>query len=208
MSNVVTEASSWSPYLKYGERQFYRKKSVIYHENEYGAEGFYYLKRGLIRISTANHIGDERIIDIVSNNNPFGEQTADGDLYFSTASALKDSIVYFFPYKNIKSVMAHDYRLKMLIYTNLTDKLKTLSNTILFHSLPSEKLLARTILVLRDKYVTKNIPFTQQELCRYTSLNRITVYQIFKKWDDNVVTFNNRNILINNVNELRKIAAL
>ncbi len=47
--------TSWDSYLQYGERQFYRKKEEIYRENEDGAEGFYYLQKGLIKISTNVH---------------------------------------------------------------------------------------------------------------------------------------------------------
>lgn len=208
MANLIAEDSSWRPYLKYGERKFFRKKTPIYCEKESNAKGFYYLEKGLIKISATNHNGDECIIDIVSDGNPFGEQTADGELYFSTASVVEDSIVYFFCFKYIESMMEKDDGLRRLIYHNLTEKIKLLSNNIISHSLPSEKILARTILHLHKKLVTDYIPFTQRDLSCYTNLNRITIYNIFKKWGDDVVSLCNQNITINNISLLKSIAEI
>lgn len=205
---LSNEKSVWAPYLQYGVRQFYRPKSTVYYENEDGVDGFYFLKKGMIKISTSIFDGRERIIDIVSNEHPFGEQAADGDLYFSTATALEDSIVYFFPTDTIESLMKEDNQLRMLVFTNLTEKLKTLANNVLFNTLPSEQLLARTILVLQDKFMNENIPFTQQELCRYTSLNRVTVYKVLKEWDERIITMKKRNITIKNTRALEEIAAI
>ena len=54
----------------------------------------------MIRISTSIYDDRERIIDIVSSEYPFGEQVTDGDMYFSTATTIEDSVVYFFPMEN------------------------------------------------------------------------------------------------------------
>jgi|SRR5699024_1459549 len=199
---------SWDPYLQYGQRQFYRKKDVIYRENEDGADGFYYLYKGLIKISTTLHTGDSRIIDIVNDENPFGEQTADGAIYFSTASVIEDSIVYYFQYEKIATIMQKHPQFGRLFYQCLADKLEVLSNNILFHTLPSEKVLARTLLLLSEKFVSEVIPFTQTELSCYTNLNRVTVYNIFKKWDIQIVSIQNKKIHIYNKQLLRNIAAI
>lgn len=201
------EHNSWTPYLKYGERRFYKRKSVIYRENEKSILGFYYLKSGLIKISLTIHTGKQQIIDIVCNETPFGEQVVDGEQYFSTATAIDESIIYFFPISRIETLLMEDENFRLLFYHGLTEKLKILSNNLLFDSLPSEKLLARTILILRDKFISDQIPFTQQELCRYTNLNRNTIYHIIKKWKDDIVSFDKRNIIIHNIDLLKNIAA-
>ncbi len=199
--------NGWDAYLSYGERQFFQRKSTIYCENEEGMKGFYYLKKGMVKISTITHAGEERIIDLVCNGTPFGEQAVDGTYYFSTASAIEDSIIYHFLYDDIKMVMATDEAFRLLIYTSLMDKLRTLSNNVVSYSLPAEKILARTILRLKSKFVSKYIPFTQLELSRYTNINRITVYNTFKKWDDNVVSLHNKNITVHDMEALKRIAS-
>lgn len=206
MSDVI-EHNSWAPYLKYGERRFYKRKSVIYRENEKTLLGFYYLKTGLIKISLTIRTGEEQIIDIVCNDTPFGEQVVDGENYFSTATTIDESIIYFFPISRIETLLKEDENFRILFYKSLTEKLKVLSNNLLFDSLPSEKMLARTILILREKFTSDQFPFTQQELCRYTNLNRSTIYQILKKWKDEIVFFDKRNIIILNIELLKKVAA-
>ena len=204
----IHETNEWDNYLKYGERQFYKKKSIIYREKEDGVNGFYFLKKGMIKMATSIYKDREIIIDIVSSNLPFGEQATDGDMYFSTAIALEDSVVYFFTVEKIESLMEEDNRFRMLVFTNLTEKLKTLANNVVFSSLPSEQLLARSILSLQDKFMNESIPFTQQELCRCTSLNRGTVYKVLKEWDKSIICMQSRNITITNTQALKKIATI
>lgn len=76
--------------------------------------------------------------------------------------------------------MQGDPQFSNLFYQCLTDKLEVLSNNILFHTLSSEKILARTLLLLSDKIVSEVIPFSQTELSCYTNLNRVTVYNVLK----------------------------
>lgn len=200
--------TSWHPYLPQAERRFYRQKEEIYRENDRGEKGCYYLQKGLIKISTTIHTGESCIVDIVSDDHLFGEQAADGDMYFSTASVMEDSIVYYFRYETIEAIMREDSQFSMLFFRSLTEKLETLSNNLLFHSLPSEKILARTLLLLREKFVSERIPFTQTELCHYTNLNRITVYKILKRWDMQIVSIENKKILIHDQKALEDIAVI
>lgn len=206
MSQSLQYCDNWKPYLKYGQRNYYKPKSVIYHQGQASSNGFYYLNEGLIKISISNHVGEERIIDIVCSGRTFGEQAVDKDLYFSTATSIIGSIVYFFPYDEIKLLLEEDNQFRMLIYNNLTEKLQLLSNNILSDKLPSEKILARKILTLKELFMSNQIPFTQQELSCYTNLNRITIYNIFKKWSKNVVILTNRSIIINDIETLREIS--
>jgi|SRR5690625_2362914 len=205
---ITDSEKSWDPYLQYGQRQFYRQKEVVYRENEDGADGFYYLYKGLIKISTNLYTGDSRIIDIINGETPFGEQTADGAIYFSTATVIEDSVVYYFRYETTAAIMQEDPQFSRLFYQSLTKKLEVLSNNILFHTLPSEKVLARTLLLLSDKFGTEVIPFTQTDLSSYTNLNRTTVYKTMKKWDVHIMSIQNKKIKIHNKKALKDIATI
>ncbi|WP_068672090.1 Crp/Fnr family transcriptional regulator [Oceanobacillus sp. Castelsardo] len=208
MTGVIIENSKWTPYLKYGERRFYRRKSIIYEEKQDGFQGFYYIRSGLIKISSTIYTGKQQIIDIVCSENPFGEQVVDGGSYFSTATAITDSIVYVFSIERIQSVLKEDENFRKLFYQSLIEKLKILSNNVLSDSLPSEILLARTLIILKEKFISDQFPFTQQELCYYTNLNRNTIYHIFKKWNGRVASLDKRSIIIHNIGALKEIAAI
>jgi len=198
----------WKDYLSYAERMFIAKGQVIYEEDADSAKGFYYLEKGLIKISVNPDMGQGRIIDIVSEMKLFGEQAVDGGVYFSTASAMIDSVVYFFPYGKINKLMKKDDGFRELYYENLTEKLKVLSNNLLYDSLPAEKIIAHAILLLNEKFASNIIPFTQQELSHYTNLNRVTIHNFFKKWNDSVVSLENKVITIKNISKLKVIATI
>ncbi|WP_158734834.1 Crp/Fnr family transcriptional regulator [Alteribacillus sp. YIM 98480] len=203
--NREPKTKSWEQYLKYGQRHFFKKKSIIFEAHSLGKEGFYYLKDGFVKVSTKTLSGEERTIDIIGEGRPFGEQTADGQPYFSTATALENCIIYFFCYDDIKSLMDNDHTFRMLMYDGLTEKLKLLTNHMTVRSLPSEQLLAQSILEIKQKYNDHKIPLTQQELSRYTGLTRITIYKIFKKWGDDIVHIEKKNIVVKQPRSLRKI---
>jgi CRP-like cAMP-binding protein len=200
--------SCWNSYLKYAERRFYKRKSVVYLEKQQEIQGFYYLEKGLVKVSAICEKETEQIIDIVSKGKSFGEHIVDGEVYFSTATAIVDSVIYFFPLNCINYLMETEEGFRSLFYESLTEKLKTLSTNVLFRSLPSEKLLAKTILGLQEKFVSNTFPFTQRELCHCTNLKRTTVYQIMKKWDNNIVSLDKKSLIIHNNSKLEEIAAL
>jgi len=116
--------------FKIWRASFYKAKATIYREKEDGVNGFYFLKRGIVKISSSIYNDRERIIDIVSSQLPFGEQAGDGQKYFSSAIALEDSIVYFFNTEKIAALMEEDSQFRTLVFTNLTEKLKTLANNV------------------------------------------------------------------------------
>ncbi|SDI27370.1 cAMP-binding domain of CRP or a regulatory subunit of cAMP-dependent protein kinases [Alteribacillus persepolensis] len=203
--NSEFNSKNWEKYLKYGRRYFFKRKSIIYEEHSLGEEGFYYVKDGFVKVSTKTLREEEKTIDIIGEGRPFGEQASDGKPYFSTATALENCIIYFFPYDAMKSLMNSDHTFRMLMYNGLTEKLKLLTSNMMIRSLPSEQLLAQSILEIKQKYNDEKIPLTQQELSRYTGLTRITIYKIFKKWGGEIVRVENKNIVVKQPRSLRKI---
>lgn len=196
--NMAEYGKYWKDYLQYGKRLYYKKKSIIFSENSPANQGFYYLENGFVKISTKTFVGGERTIVIAEEGGSFGEQAVDGLPYFSTATAIDNCIIYFFSFDEIKAQMGTDHSLRMLVYHSLTDKLRLLVNNSVLCSLPSEQLLARSILQMKVIYAGDEIPLTQQELCCFTGLNRVTIYKLFKKWGSEVVFIGKKNIVIKN----------
>ncbi|MFJ7724549.1 Crp/Fnr family transcriptional regulator [Neobacillus sp. NPDC097160] len=197
---------NWTHYLKYGQRMFFKRNSIIFKEDSCGEEGFYFLQKGVVKIYTSAFAGKDQIIDIITEGQVFGEQTVDRQPYFSTARAFEDSVVYFLPYSTIKGLMKDDHELRLLFYHSLGKKIGLLLNNILIHSLPAEQLLARCILKIRKQYNNNRIPLTQQDLSKYTGLTRITIYKLFKKWENQYILVENKNITVLNPQGLKEIA--
>ncbi|MGE5702359.1 MAG: Crp/Fnr family transcriptional regulator, partial [Clostridia bacterium] len=73
----------------------YPPKATLFHQGETG-NGFYYLLDGEVKIKLTSNKGDERIIDIITPGELFGEAGIKREPYFSTAQVGKQSTLYFF----------------------------------------------------------------------------------------------------------------
>ncbi|HLS66089.1 MAG TPA: Crp/Fnr family transcriptional regulator [Pseudogracilibacillus sp.] len=192
--------------LNTGERKFYRKGECIYRQDEVCQDTFYFLVKGLVKISCVDQRGGEAIIDIVSPNNIFGEQAANGTTYFSTAEAYENSVVYSLSVHKARKLIESDHEFRMFIYNGLREKLKLLSKRLVIQSLPSETILATALIELQEKMGQNPFPMMQKDLCKYTTLNRTTIYNIVKKWQDHLIRIHNQEIHILDFIQLKKIS--
>lgn len=201
------KTSRWNEFLSTGERKFYKKGEIIYRQDELCLGTFYFLVKGLVKISCVDQRKEETILDIVSPNNTFGEQAVNGVLYFSTAQAYEDSVVYSLSVNKARKMIKLDQEFRMIIYNSLREKLKLLSTRLVIQSLPSEKILATALIELQEKMGQNPFTMMQKDLCKYTRLNRTTIYNIFKKWQDNLVRVHHQEIQILDFIQLKKISS-
>ena len=168
-------------FLEKGQRQTYKKNDIIFEENKAPLAGIYYLLEGFIQISILSN-AQRKIIDFVGKQQLFGEHVLDGEQYFSTAKALTPCVVYFLPLEDVQECMRTDRLFQQLLYSSVIEKLQILSTNIVLRSNPAEKIVANKILYVAEKFQSPVVPFTKQMLCQFTSLNRLTVYSVLKKW--------------------------
>lgn len=203
---LTTKINSWKQLLNTGERRFFKKGEIIYRQDELCPEQFYFLVKGLVKISCVDQRGEEMILDIVSPNHTFGEQAANGVLYFSTAQAYENSVVYSLSVNIAREMIETDEEFRMFIYNSLREKLKLLSTRLVIQSLPAEKTLATALIELQEKMGQNPFTMMQKDLCKYTRLNRTTIYNIFKKWQNKIIRIQRQEIQILDFNRLKKIS--
>lgn len=192
-------------YLKHGNRMFVKRNTVIYEQGTIGG-GLYLLVDGKIKISMKVFDGKERIIGIQGNGQILGEQSMDRDPYFSSASTLEDSVLYYFEYRKFQELIIKDHVVRDMFYNSMIYKLKILSDIIQLKSLSVEKQLAKSLLEISHKYNSCEIPLNQQQLSNYTGLTRITIYKIIKEWKETQLIKNHKGkIIIKNRDVLQKI---
>lgn len=197
--------NSWESFLRYGERQFLKRKSIIYKQGDIG-KGFYYINNGLIKISTFTTERGDRILDIKGSGFLIGEQAIDQMPYFSSAIAIEDSVVYYFSFEIYKELMKYpDF---VLLFANsVIQKEKTLLDGLNLKTVTSHKQVAISLLKLMVSCQTNEIKLTQQELADYVGLTRVTVYKIVKKWKCNqLIDIINRRFIILRPDMLKKYA--
>ncbi|AJY74154.1 Crp/Fnr family transcriptional regulator [Paenibacillus beijingensis] len=194
---------SWQHYLRYGERLYKKRNSVIYCQGEEGA-GIYFLSKGMIKIVTYSHQGDERILDLFGSGQLFGEQAVDKQYYCTTALALEDCIIYYFPNRILKELLISSPELIDLLMESLTQKIRNLSTSIMQNAYSAEQRVAITLIKLSRVYKNGEIYITQQDLADYTGLTRISVYKILRKWKcEHIIDNRNKVIYIKKPELLR-----
>lgn len=191
-------------YIRYAERMFVKKKTTLYLQGDIG-NGFYYIMDGLIKISTIDFKENTRILDITSSGQIIGEQVLNEKPYFSTATVLKDSILYYFSIPTYYQLIQKHPEVKNYITNSIIDKVKLLLSDINVKSIPTENQVAYCLVKLLEIYNNVEIHLTQQELSDYTGLTRITIYKVLKKWEeDGLLQIKNRKIYILKPNMLKK----
>lgn len=184
------------PYLRYAERKFIRKKTILFQQDKNG-QGFYFIKDGFVKITTTDYKKNTRILDISTSGTIIGELVLNGMPYIATATVIKDSILYYFSIQTYNKLTQDYPEIKNLVANSILDKVKLLLSDINVKSNPTENQVAFCLLKLIDIYNDVKIDVTQQELSDYTGLTRITIYKILKKWEeDGILQIKNRKIHI------------
>lgn len=183
MATLFENAYNREPYLSLGSRQFVKGKSVIYKQGSLG-DGFYYLHKGLVRIVTSTARGKDRILNIVVPGQLLGVQIMDQQAHFTTAQAVKDSVLYFFPCEKFKALISKHPDLRSVFAQTVIHKMRILLEGIHLNVLSSEQQIAVLLLNIFDDFKNHEVPLTQQDLANCTGLTRITVYKILKQWKE------------------------
>ncbi|WP_232698479.1 Crp/Fnr family transcriptional regulator [Brevibacillus daliensis] len=206
LNNIHQEQNvSWQTYLAYGERQYIKQKSVIYSQGQIGT-GFYYLDTGLVKIVATTPEGNQKILDIHGEGKLFGEQAMDQLAYFSSAIAIKNTVLYYFSLETFREIIQLYPEFLPLFVDSVVQKMRILSEDILLKTFTAEQYIAFSIEKLRMVYQSNEISITQQDIANCTGLTRITVYKILKKWKENsLIDIQNRKIIIKDKEELNRI---
>ncbi|MGG1661972.1 Crp/Fnr family transcriptional regulator [Brevibacillus sp. NRS-1366] len=186
----------WQPYLKYGQRMYFQRKSIIFTQGK-SASGFYFVLKGLIKTVTVKPEGQEKILEFLGPGKLLGECGLDLTLYYSTAIAAEDSVVYFFSLQHFKHLSSTYPDFVTLFLNSLNQKIRILSEENTLTALSAEQQIAYTLLKMKRVCKSNRLSITQQDIASFTSLTRITVYKIFKKWkESNLIDIQQRTIII------------
>jgi CRP-like cAMP-binding protein len=186
----------WERFLKYGTRQFCKGKTVIYHQGDMG-EGFYYLHKGLVKIVTSTVKGNDRLLNIVVPGQILGVQAMDRQTHFTTAIAVKDSVLYHFSCEQFSEMMSKHPELLHLFAQTVNQKMRILLYAINLKALSAEEQIAALLLNICEDFKYHEVPLTQQDLANCTGLTRITVYKTLKQWrEDGIIVMEKRKFII------------
>jgi CRP-like cAMP-binding protein len=205
MATVYENAYNWEAYLKFGTRQFFKRKQIIYTQGTPG-DGFYFLYKGLVRIVTSTATGKERMLNIVVPNQLLGVQAMDKKTHFTTSIAVRDSVVYHFSCEEFNKLITEHPELFKLFSRTVIHKMQILLDGINLNALSSEQKIASLLLNICDEFKNYEVPLYQQDLASCTGLTRITVYKTLKQWkEDNIIEIKNRKYYIKKPDLLKNL---
>lgn len=202
--SLLFNNDSWDEALKYGKRLFFQKGVTIYNQGEI-KDGFYFLKKGLVKITTKTAKGDDFLLKIALPSNPFGLEAMDHLSHYTTAKTIKDSILYFFCTNHINKIMKENPAIERLFLESVIQEMNILVLKIYDDKLPARQKVARVLLNVYDEYRKYNISLKQKDIADCTGLTRITVYKVIDEFEEKgYIEKENEDIIIQNRSLLQK----
>lgn len=196
---------NWESCLQFGTRQFFKEKSAIYQQGTLG-DGFYYIQKGLIKVTTTTSIGKERMLNIAIPGQLLGVQAMDRQPHFTTATAVNDSILYFFSCEHFQKLIKAQPSILNIFIKTVIHKMHILADKIYLDSLTPEQQLSVILLNICYEFKNYEVPLTQQDLTKCTGLTRITLYKIIKQWKaEEIIESRGKKFLIKKPDELKKL---
>lgn len=205
MAILFDSKINWESCLQFGTRQFFKEKAHIYQQGTMG-DGFYYIQRGLIKVTTTTTNGKERLLNIAIPGQLLGVQAMDRQPHFTTAAAVNDSILYYFTCDNFQKLITFQPSILNMFIETVIHKMHILADKIFLDTLSPEQQLAVILLNICYEFKNYEVPLSQQDLTKCTGLTRITIYKILKQWkEEDFIDIQGRKFFIKNPEELKKL---
>lgn len=196
---------NWESCLQFGTRQFFKEKASIYQQGTMG-DGFYYIQKGLIKVTTTTPIGKERLLNIAIPGQLLGIQAMDRQPHFTTATAVNDSILYYFSCEHFQKLIKAQPSILSIFIKTVIHKMHILVDKIYLDTLTPEQQLSVILLNICYEFKNYEVPITQQDLTKCTGLTRITLYKILKQWrEEEIIEIHGKKFLIKKPDELKKL---
>lgn len=205
MAILFDSEINWENCLQFGTRQFFKEKACIYRQGTTG-DGFYYIQKGLIKVTSTTTIGKERLLNIAIPGQLLGVQAMDRKPHFTTATAVNDSILYYFSCDNFQKLITFQPSILNMLIETVIHKMHILADKIYLDTLTPEQQLAVILLNICYEFKNYEVPLTQQDLTKCTGLTRITIYKILKQWkEEDFIDIQGKKFIIKKTDELKKL---
>ncbi|MFP5113291.1 Crp/Fnr family transcriptional regulator [Bacillaceae bacterium C204] len=196
---------NWESCLQFGTRQFFKEKTTIYQQGTMG-DGFYYIHKGLVKVTTTTPIGKERLLNIAIPRQLLGVQAMDRQPHFTTATAVNESILYYFSCEHFQTLIKAQPSILNMFIKTVIHKMHILADKIYLDTLTPEQQLSAILLNICYEFKKYEVPLTQQDLTKCTGLTRITLYKILKQWkEEEIIEMHGKKFLIKKPGELKKL---
>jgi CRP-like cAMP-binding protein len=201
---ISDQIASWNTFISlgYGQKIGYKRNKVLFHQGESG-NGFYYLKKGKVKISVISDDGHERDFDYVTPGELIGVQGLLNDPYTYTAKAVEISEVYFFSNHMFNQLCTKFPDASHVLTSSLISKVQFLVESISLFTAPAEYRLAHFLYNLYLKKKDPKIKISRTSLGHYIGTSRKTIYQIIRQFEQDGLLEINKGYI--NLLDIKKI---
>ncbi len=184
---ITLDLEDWKPLTEGRSPVRYRKKVILFHQEDLADEVFI-VKSGRLRITSYQEDGAEKQLYIAERGALVGESSClNGKVHQSTAVAIVDSVVWRVPVSELQKKMKEDWQLTQRIIALLCRKKDVFYRQILdlsfkqaTHRIASQLVnLCRQYGKEHKKGVCISIHFTQQDIAGIVNASRVTVGNVF-----------------------------
>lgn len=192
----------------------YEKGEVIFFEED-DSRNLYLLVNGQVKLTMLSPEGKEKVLTILQEGDLFGEISLfDHNPHPVTAEVQKKARLLTLPFSKLEKMIVQKPQLALKIIEALSKKTRLLTSQVrdlVFHD-AVEKMASLLIRFGEDFGREENgrikidLILTHQEIANLLGVSRVTVTKTINKLiDNNLITIENRHIIILNEDELRKI---
>lgn len=189
----------------------YKNRDMIFFEGDPG-DGFYIVKSGVVKIGKISSEGKEQIYHILERGEPFGEVPVfSGDSFPANAEAISDCTVYFFPKDAFVRLISESPSLSLNMLAVLCMRLRQF--TLQIEDITLKEVLGRLASYLvrlsgEQKSHSIRLLISKGQLASLLGTIPETLSRgLLKLTNMGIIEVSGREIELNDVEELEKIAA-
>lgn len=174
------------------------------------SDGLYAIRRGLIRISTTDDLGQQMTMNLLGGGDVFGEiALLDGRFRTADAVAVEDSDMFFLPRRDFLYLLSREPSIALQVIELLCGRLRDLIERMEEATfLPAETRLARRILMLAADYGMV-VHVSQEELAALAGITRETVNRQLQRWKRaGVLELGRGHLVIHDLDEFRRLTRI
>nr|WP_218781176.1 Crp/Fnr family transcriptional regulator [Bacillus sp. EB106-08-02-XG196] len=191
--------------MQFGTRQFFKEKKSIYQQGTMG-DGFYYIQKGLVKVTTTTANGKDRMLNIAIPGQLLGIQAMDRMPHFTTSTAVNDTVLYYFSCEQFQKLITYQPSILNIVIETIIHKMHILADKIHLDTLTPEQQLSVILWNICYEFKNYEVTLSQQDLTKCTGLTRITIYKILKQWkEEDIIEVHGKKIIIKNPDELKKL---
>jgi len=199
---------NWNQYTAYAVVKTIKKDTSLFRQGE-RVNGFYYLQQGTIAISVIREDGYERIIDLIYSGSLLGERIINDSMSFTNATALVDSILYFFSREQFELLIKDHPKASHQFSVSLINKVRLMANINTILNAPIDVQLAQFLLNLAEREQNNCISINQTSLSKYIGKSRVSIWKVLKDWRLNeVIEMKRQTIVLKDLDTLQELIKL